>query len=54
MKSFAKDTGDNRWRIFVTDNEYETYSMDIILDKRPSNSEMEKMYKEHPERFIEA
>lgn len=46
MKSFAKPLDEGRWKVYVTNDDYETYT--TVLKKRepPTQSEMENMYKD--------
>jgi len=47
MKSFAKPLDEGRWKVYVTNDEYETYTTVLKKEEPPTQGEMESMYKEH-------
>lgn len=46
MKSFAKPLDEGRWKVYVTDDEYETYTTIVKKKEPPTKSEMENMFSE--------
>lgn len=46
MKSFAKPLDEGRWKVYVTNDDYETYTTVLKKKEPPTRSEMESMYKE--------
>ena len=52
MKSFAKPLERGRWKVYVTDNDCETYSTVVAKEEPPSKNEMEKMFESGKESFI--
>jgi hypothetical protein len=54
MKSFAKPLIEGKWKVYVTDDDYDTYT--TILDKHepPSGREMEDLFKKDKDNFREA
>ena len=53
MKSFAKPLEQGIWRVYVTDNDCETYSTVVAKEEPPSKNEMERMFESKKESFIE-
>ena len=54
MKSFAKFLSEGQWKVYVTDDNYETYTTVVKKKEPPSQSEMESLFKESKSNFVEA
>jgi hypothetical protein len=46
MKSFAKPLEKGKWKVYVTNDDYDTYTTIVQKKDPPTQSEMESMYKE--------
>jgi hypothetical protein len=46
MKSFAKPLDEGRWKVYVTNDDYDTYTTILKKKEPPTESEMENMYNE--------
>ena len=44
MKSFAKPLDEGRWKVYVTDDDYDTYTTVVKKKEPPTKKEMETMF----------
>ena len=54
MKSFAKPLSKGKWKVYVTDKDYETYTTIVSKLEPPTQSEMGSLFKQRKANFIEA
>ena len=54
MKTFAKSLGEGKWLVYVTDDNYETYTTVLHRDEPPTEREMEEMFDKKKGNFYEA
>ena len=47
MKSFAKPLSEGRWKVYVTNDDYDTYTTEMKKEEPPTREEMENLYMEH-------
>ena len=53
MKSFAKPLVEGRWKVYVTDDEHETYATVLDKDEPPTQGEMEELFERRKSNFVE-
>lgn len=54
MKSFAKPLSEGKWKVYVTDDEYETYTTVVDKNDPPTEGEMEELFERRKSNFEEA
>ncbi len=47
MKCFAKPLDEDKWKVYVTNDDYETYTTVVKKKEPPSRKEMEELWKNH-------
>jgi len=47
MKSFAKPLDEGRWKVYVTNDSYDTYTTVMKKKDPPTSKEMEELYKNY-------
>ena len=47
MKSFAKPLEEGRWKIYVTNDDYDTYTTELKKGEPPTPKEMEDLYRRY-------
>jgi hypothetical protein len=47
MKSFAKPLDEGRWKVYVTNDDYDTYTTEVKKTESPTSKEMEDLYRVH-------
>ncbi len=47
MKSFAKPLEEGKWKVYVTNDDYDTYTTVVKKKEPPSQQEMEELWKNH-------
>jgi len=51
MKLFTKPLEEGSWTVYVTDDDYNTYTTIIDKDEPPSSSEVQELFKKSKENF---
>ncbi len=54
MKAFAKPLSEGRWKVYITNDEYETYTTVVDKDEPPTQGEMEDLFRKSKFNFVEA
>ncbi len=54
MKLFAKPLIEGKWKVYVTDDDYDTYATILDKEEPPSEAEMKELYKKSKVDFREA
>ena len=47
MKSFARPLEEGSWRVYVTNDDYDTYTTEVKKKEPPTSKEMEDLYRSH-------
>tara|TARA_Y100000310_G_scaffold271616_1_gene286184 strand:+ start:256 stop:423 length:168 start_codon:yes stop_codon:yes gene_type:complete len=53
MKSFARPLIEGKWKVYVTDDDYDTYTTVLDKEEPPSDTEMKELFKENKRDFRE-
>jgi len=51
MKLFTKSLEEGSWAVYVTDDDYDTYTTTIDRDEPPSDTEMQELFKKKKDNF---
>ena len=54
MKLFARPLIEGKWKVYVTDDDYDTYTTILSREEAPSDREMEELFEKEKGNFIEA
>ena len=54
MKSFARPLTEGKWKVYVTDDDYDTYTTVLDKEELPSGTEMEELFKDNKRDFRDA
>ena len=47
------DWDQNKWKVFLTTEDLETFIVHLVNEKKPSNKEIEILFENSPEKFRE-
>jgi len=47
MKTFVKPLEEGRWKVYVTNDDYDTYTTEVKKNEPPTRDEMESMFKNY-------